>query len=547
LIVRLFFVVPFVYGFAAVSIPPFIFSLIQDSSGRIYQDGEFEPQQVAMLWVVRLSLLLLAVSPGAICITSAFAAVQFLRGKQSGRIWAIACGAAFLAGSAPLLVGSAIMARYSGSSSNGWLGLPVFGLIQVAAGILIMIAFLPQESGGQPLFQMTRPARIKGDGTASLSLYVAVAVMVGGLFLGNSLCQRWSLQANLPSNSNFLHANLIWFGALILAITFHELGHIVAGQMVGMKLLSFRIGPLHAALEDGRWQFVLPRSWKCVFAGGVSMIPKNPLSYNRWQSISGAAGGTLANLFVGSIALLGMLTAKGSHYEASWEFLGQLATINLVFFAGNLIPAQETATYSDGARIYQILTGSVLEDYRRILAMAQATTVTLLRPKDFDIELVERIAATNTPSLDHTFLLLVACDYYFDGGEMESATRKFREAETRYDQEKIYWAERCGSFVLRAACLLADRAMAEKWWQRSLSAKSWNPGKKDYFPACAYFTITCHQPEAEEAWRAEFERANLLPESGGRDFDLYYLGRLREMLDEVTKQAANAPPVMLRE
>jgi Zn-dependent protease len=521
--------------------------MIQDSSGYVYQDGELGPRQVATLWGIRLLLLVLAISPGVICITSAFASVQFFRRKQSGRIWAIACGAAFLACSAPLLVGSAIVARYSGSSSDGWIEVPVFGLTQVAAGILILIAFLPRESGGQPLFQMTRPARIKGDGTAPLSLYVAVAVMVGGLFLGNSLCQRWSLQANLPSNSNFLHTNLIWFGALILAIAFHELGHIAAGQMVGMKLLSFRIGPLHAALEEGRWQFVLPRSWKCVFAGGVSMISKNPLCYSRWQAISGAAGGTLANLFVGAIALLGVLTAKGSSYEPSWEFLSQVATINFAFLLVNLIPAQESATYSDGARIYQIITGSVLEDYRRILAMAQATTVTPLRPKDFDIELIERVSATNAPSFDHSFLLLIACDYYFDKGQVESASRKVREADALCDQETTYWTERCGAIVLRAACLLADRAMTEKWWQRSLSAKSWNPAKQDRFPACAYFTVTCRLPEAEEAWRAEFERANRLPESGGRAFDFYYLGRLREMLDEVARQAANAPHVTIHE
>src|SRR6202011_705496 len=100
-----------------------------------------------------------------------------------------------------------------------------------------------------------------------------------------------------------------WFAALILAIVFHELGHVAAGQMVGMKLLSFRIGPLHVALEDGRWEFVLPRSLKSMFAASVSMIPQNPLIYSRWQAIGAAAGGALANLFVGAIAVLGVLTA----------------------------------------------------------------------------------------------------------------------------------------------------------------------------------------------------------------------------------------------
>jgi hypothetical protein len=119
---------------------------------------------------------------------------------------------------------------------------------------------------------------------------------------------------------------------------------------------------------------------------------------------------------------------------------------------------------------------------------------------------------------------------------MESASRKFREAEALYDQETTYWAEHCGAIVLRAACLLADRAMAEKWWQRRLSAKSFRPGKKNHFPACAYLAIDCRLPEAEEAWRVQAERVNRLPESGGRAFDLYYLGRLREMLDEATSE-----------
>jgi hypothetical protein len=307
--------------------------------------------------------------------------------------------------------------------------------------------------------------------------------------------------------------------------------------MVGMKILSFRVGPLHAAFEEGKWQLVRPRSLKCMFAASVGMIPQDPLIYSRWRAIGAAAGGSLANLFVGAIAVVGVLTAKGSAYEAYWDFLGMTATINLGFFLVNLIPVQEAAAYSDGARIYQILAGSVLEDYRRIVAMAQATNVTPLRPKDFDIELIERIAATKTPSFDLPFLLFVACDYYFERGEMESACHKFREAEALYDQETTHGAERCGNVVLRSACLLADRDMAEKWWQRSLSAKSFRPRKKDHFPACAYFAITCRLPEAEEAWRMEFERANRAPESGGRAFDLYYLGRLREMLDEATSEA----------
>jgi len=538
IIVRLFWVVPIIYSIPAVSVPPFIFRLIQGTSGYAYRASALGPRWVALLWIARLLLAIIAISPGAICISSAIAVVQFLREKQSARTWAIACGVGLLVCFIPLLATSVIfvlMARHTGGHSAGLLGVPFLGLIQMAAGILILAAFLPRDSVNSTIYKNTRPARVKGDGTASLSLYVAFAVMVGGLSLGNSLCERWSLQAHLPPSPSFLHLNLIWLGAFILALASHEFGHILAGQMVGMTLLSLRIGPFHVALEEGRWRVVLPRSWKCVFSGGVSMISKRPLCYSRWQAISSTAGGVLANLFIGGLALLGLLTAKGAAYEQSWEFLGQAATINLALFLANLIPAREAQTYSDGARIYQILTGSVLEEYRHILAMAQATTVSSLRPKDFDIELIDRITARNTPGLDHSFLLLVACDYYFDRGQIESAGGKLREAEALSDQETTYWTERCGAIVLRAACLLTDLAMAEKWWQRSQSAKSRNPRKKNRFPACAYFTVTCRLSEAEDAWRAEFERANRQPESGGRAFDFHYLGHLREMLDEATR------------
>jgi hypothetical protein len=462
LIVRLLFVVPFVYGIAAVSLPAFVFSLIRSSADYRYEDGELRPQHVALMWVVRLALFLLGISPAAICITSAVAGVQFFRGKQSGRTWAIGCGVAFLACSLPILVGTVFLARNSVGDSNGWVAMSAFNLIQVAAGILMLIAFLPRESASEPLFQNARPERVKGDGTTSISLLVAIAVMVGGCFAGDSLCRRWALRANLPTDVSLVHANLVWFGALIFAITCHELGHAIAGKMVGMKLFSFRIGPLQAVLDEGRWHLVMPRTWKSVLGAGVGMIPGNPLIYDRRQAIIGAAGGALANLIVGSIALLSLLRASGSSYESYWDLLSQLTIFNFVFFAVNLIPAREAAAYSDGARIYQIVTGSMVEDYRRILSIAQAGSVTPIRPRDFDIELIDRIAATTAPGFDRVFLLLIASDYYFDRGETESAKEKFREAEARCDEQTSWWAERCGSIVLRAACLLEDREMSEK-------------------------------------------------------------------------------------
>jgi Zn-dependent protease len=538
LIAGAFCVIPFIYGIVAVSIPPLIFRLLQDSSDYAYQDGGLNPPQVAMLWVTRILLCLIALGPVTIFIASIGAAIQFFRGKQNARAWAIACGIAFLVASVPSFSASALVDYYSGGSSNGWLEISSLGFIHLAAGVLILVAFLPRSAASQPVFQSARVARVKGDGTTALSLYLAIAVVFGGCFYGDTLSGRWAANAQLPPpDSSLLHTNLILFAALVLSITFHELGHMAAGRAVGMKILSFRIGPVQAALDDGKWRLIPPRSLGHALGAGVSMIPANPLNYDRRQLIVGGAGGTLANLFIGSITLVGLVTAKGSPYQSWWYFLSQMAILNFAFFVVNLIPVKEAAMYSDGARIFQIVTGSVLEDYRRILAMTQATTVTPLRPRDYKIHLVEKVIASDTPGIDRTFLLLVAGDYYFDIGDMESARQKFREAEELYDREASFSAEHCGYFVSRAVYLLADAAMAEKWWQRKLTAKRFKTGRETLFPACAYFLIIGRLREAEEAWQAEFEHANRLPETGEREFDLYNLGYLRKLIDQAARQA----------
>jgi hypothetical protein len=86
------------------------------------------------------------------------------------------------------------------------------------------------------------------------------------------------------------------------------------------------------------------------------VIPASPED-RRWRDVSVLAAGPLANLWLGSIALWATFTAKGRHWEQAWELLALIATFSLVEFIINLIPLRPEAEYSDGARIYQLLSG----------------------------------------------------------------------------------------------------------------------------------------------------------------------------------------------
>lgn len=58
----------------------------------------------------------------------------------------------------------------------------------------------------------------------------------------------------------------------------------------------------------------------------------------------------------------------------------------------NLLPFKTRDTYSDGANIYQLLSQGPGGDYHRVAAVVGATLVTPLRPRDFDIAMIQRAA-----------------------------------------------------------------------------------------------------------------------------------------------------------
>lgn len=536
-ILALLWVVPFIYGIAAVSLPFAIFRMISEPSYDYQNISESEYQ--VLLFLLRCVLILLGISPAAICIASAIALLQYHRHKLNTRFWAITCGITFLASSVPLIVSAAVIIYYSGFHRSEAFVL-VLPAVHLAAGILITSAFLPRNSVSELLSGETRPARVKGDGTSPISYILLVAFLIAGFWFVDSEIFKWARRQGLAPTSSFLADQLTFLAALFIATALHELGHIAAGLSVGMKLLSIRIGPFHMEIDKDRWKLVAPSSWKCLFQGGVRIVPTSPQAYRKSRAIWTAAGGPLASLITGGITLLFLLSAKGSIYEPAWQLMSLVTSLCLLFFLANLVPVREASAYSDGARIYQILTGNVMEDFCRIAAMTEATKHTPTRPRDYDITLIEKTAANpNLQSYNVPFLYVVASDFYFDRGSMDDARNALSKAERAMEGINIVWKENCGAFVLRAVCFGRDREMAEKWWGRGLHAKPLNPKRDSEIEFVAYCIIENRPSEGEEAWKRELERANRLPDNGDRAFDLHYLNRLRELLDDTFRTQAS--------
>jgi hypothetical protein len=244
------------------------------------------------------------------------------------------------------------------------------------------------------------------------------------------------------------------------------------------------------------------------------------------------AAGPLANLWLGSIALWATFTAKGRHWEQAWELLALIATFSLVEFIINLIPLRPEAEYSDGARIYQLLSGGPWGDVHRAFSIVGSSVVTPLRPKDYDIQVIQRAARFMTHGRQALLLQMYAFMYFFDSDRIPEALEAMSAAESVYEQSASdISAELHTDFVFGNALLKRDAVSARLWWDR-MEAREMRRFDADYWKArSALLWIEYRLEEAREAWNKGNALVQQLPKTGAYEFDRYCFAQLRQALD----------------
>jgi len=464
-------------------------------------------------------------------------------GKDSARGWAIATSSVMLLIGVPLLFASysILFAPYSILRYDGHvpIGLLIFNCLVPAFGIAGLAAFVPRAAGG--LVNPPGPPRIAGDGTSRLVDGIALLLGIAGAIVGTNFWERWGSAVGLPRPSLILTYLQIGIAALI-AIAVHESGHATVALALGMKLRAFVVGPFHWRIRDGKWKFEFHPAKLLSFGGAAGAVPSNP-EQPLWHRICVGAGGPLASLYGGLIAVWFALMAKGRPYEQSWNLLALFATFSLLGFAVNVIPfrfsARNEAAYSDGAKIYQFLRGGPWADLHRVFSIAGSSAVTPLRPRDFDIQAIQRTARAFTSGRQGLLLRLIASNYFLDRGMIPEACEALDEAEAIYmESASGISAELHTTFVFDSALLRRDPANARKWWERMKSKKPTHFGVDYLLAQSSLLWIENHPKEAREVWNKGNTLAQQLPSAGAYEFDKYRYSLLRQVLDE-TPAASN--------
>ena len=227
------------------------------------------------------------------------------------------------------------------------------------------------------------------------------------------------LQANGLQTLNYWQFALAFQVAVLVSILCHELGHLIAGLISGMGFQTMAAGPIVTSnLSDG-WRVQWVNSLG-LWTGLTVMAPRAP-GRLRSNAVFFVLGGPVGSLFCGIASMTVLLAAPRMNLGPVAECFGILGIVGLISCAGSLIPVRTPGGYSDGARLFHLMTKAIEGD--RLLAELACglSDTTTLRPRDWHPSWIKCVTedaewAGFSRGCYHAYV------YHLDRGEIDDAS-----------------------------------------------------------------------------------------------------------------------------
>jgi len=409
----------------------------------------------------------------------------------------------------------------------------------LAIGVIGVVVFSLRYKRPDLSKKLQQTASILGDGTSKFVNRLSGLVFFVVVDAAIVWRQHWNHARGIPTYQRGFLEDLLFITLIVLALTgLHELGHTSAGLALGMKLRAFFVGPFQWSVRDGRWEFHFDLK-KILSGGGATGVVPTTAEFSTGGYLFMLAAGPLANMCAGVAALWIASSAGGiSSVQARGE-LSLFGAFSLAVAICNLIPVRTKSNYTDGAKIYQILSGGPWGDFHRTILFVGSSTVTVLRPRDFSLQAMQRAAAGITQGFDGLVLRLFIHECYLDRKLMNEAGWALKEAETIFHESASEIpVELHTPFVFGNAYVLHDAVAAREWWGR-MEAKKPTRFNVDYWRAkSALCWVEGDLQGADVAWAKCEAAAQKLPHAGAYEFDRYLCDLLRNAIDASVPQAA---------
>jgi len=219
---------------------------------------------------------------------------------------------------------------------------------------------------------------------------------------------------------------LLWLPLTwLIAVAWHECGHLLAGRSVGGRFLLLVVGPFKWVRTPAGVRFGLNRSLNA--AGGLAAsMPTDDRDLPRRLAVM-VAGGPTASLGL-ALAMAGLAAWIG---RAAWP-LGHgmaltLGGMSALLFVVTVFPARMGGFKSDGLRFYSLLRGGPGAAQEAALLSLTVATLGGVRPADLDPEKLAAATAPDDGSLFVVYGHLCAFQHFAD-------RRDFAAAQARLDR-----------------------------------------------------------------------------------------------------------------
>jgi len=479
--------------------------------------GMFVPRQASHLLRVQpsvgASILFAGLIVAAGCIFG-MAWWTLYKGKTSARLWVILPSVAY--------VSLAVVIVYLRP------GYFPQALVPLAMGFAGPAVTWRRGTLTLPVQEIVIP-RVAGDGTSNLlnkcgHLFAVVAYVAAWWS-----CNNWIARNGLPRVYGGL-AVLILVGFLNTLV--HELGHTIIGVALEMRLRAFAAGPFEWRKREGSWEFKFNLAGVLTEGGATGVVPTSTRQ-PRWHLIAMIAAGPLINLYCGAIALAFayICSMPGNSSPQLAYPLALFGLYGVISFAVNLIPLRSGTNYSDGAKIFQLLSNGPWADLHRAVSVVTSSLVTPLQPRDYDIATIQRASNGIREGNMGVLLRLWAHSHFLDRGLVAQAAQALHDAESVYHASASNIStELHAAFVFGHAFVRRDAGAARQWWDK-MQAKKPARLNADYYRAeSALHWIEGDQERAKASWMRCNHLAQKLPRAGAYEFGRTCCGLLHRAI-----------------
>ena len=231
---------------------------------------------------------------------------------------------------------------------------------------------------------------------------VTAALSLGLVTIGT----RYQAQQSISNPLVILFSVFLIF---ILSVFLHEVGHVITGWLVGMRLSSFAVMQFLLYKTVGGWRI----RWdsKMGFLGGLVTNYTTITTGFRWRNAVMVAGGPAVNLllaitaFVFSLSMPASLRGEDSWFGYLLFHLNLLIAVSLFLFFNSIWPSRDGGFDNDGMLLLQLIQNDPKLKQEMVLTALTGAAMTGQRPRDWNPDwLLEAAKLQNRKGTDELAL-----------------------------------------------------------------------------------------------------------------------------------------------